>query len=169
MTPAEQERYNLNKKNRGTGVGRPFYLTNIKYVDEIDLAKFDSEDDERAVSKKNPAKTTFSNVMGEAQKGYKDHISMEKKREEKEKIEEYERTHARPEPSQQPAEHTLPSLIDLQRVNQALLDGTAFRGDSYRPSNTHRPTSPYRLERPHLSTHTTEPIPTNNLSANLSI
>ncbi|KAF1947086.1 hypothetical protein EJ02DRAFT_489574 [Clathrospora elynae] len=141
----------LRKKNNDTG--NSFHLTGLKNVG--DLVEDSESEDENSVSLKTPSKYLFGSLMDEARKGSQDVATPEKRKAD------YERSIARPTTQQPTLPSEIPSLRDLQRMTNALQDGFAFQGDSYRPdyrpNNVHRPQSPYRPESPPISHHTYHP------------
>ncbi|KAI8940832.1 hypothetical protein NX059_002094 [Plenodomus lindquistii] len=98
-----------------------------------------------------PQKSSVSmlgNLMADAQKGHENFISPGQLEENRRKKEEYER-------SRQHARHTpgLPSLQDLQRLQNAIRDGKAFMGDSYRPDYRNTHSDPFTATHTRRSRH----------------
>ncbi|KAF1839071.1 hypothetical protein BDW02DRAFT_585435 [Decorospora gaudefroyi] len=134
----------IDLQKRIDGTGHPLHSAGLKNVGE--LAEDLKAGDEEAPAPKKPITSSFGNL-----------------REGQETKAEYERAHARPPTQRSQLPGGLPSILDLERVTRALQDGTAFRGDSYRPDNSYRPNNVYRLQStyrpdsPHLSRNTTRP------------
>ncbi|KAH9872610.1 hypothetical protein J1614_005003 [Plenodomus biglobosus] len=125
--------------------------------------------------------SVLGNLMADAQRGHKDFISREQMEANRRKKEAYERSHGQ---SKQAPE--LPSLQALQRLGNALRDGSAFKGDSHRPhycktfedehgsKQTHRQTRSYPdMPPPHTPTayhvNVSAPGKSNRMSCQVSL
>jgi hypothetical protein len=145
------------KRNRGISSVFNFSgLNNVaELVDDSAIAI------EKPLAPKTPIKPSLSNLLGEAQKGGQDIVTPKQKEEDQDREAEYERANARPTTSQPQLLNGLPSLHELVQVTRALQDGTAFRGDSYRPD--YRPDNEYRPESPQISQSSPRPTNANQL------
>jgi hypothetical protein len=158
----------LQKRNKS--VGTLFHLSDHKNV--ADLVDDSDLETEKPPVRKTPTKSLFGSLLGEARRGGQDTVTPEKMKENQERKAIYEQAMARPAISQPKLPTGLPSLNELARVTQALQDGTAFHGDSYRPDyrpNNDRPASTYRPESPRLSHSTPRPTNSNQLGGIFSV
>jgi hypothetical protein len=147
-----------DRQKRNRGIGSVFHFSGLNNVAEL-------VDEEIAIEKplapKTPIKPSLSNLLGEARKGGQDIVTPKQNEEDQDRKAEYERANARPTTSQPQLLNGLLSLHELAQVTRALQDGTAFRGDSYRPD--YRPNNEYRPESPQLSQSSPRPTNTNQL------
>jgi hypothetical protein len=135
-------------QKRAKGSGAPMHYTGMKNCGEL-VDSSDSEQETKSTVLKEPTKPslTIGKLLEEASKGAPDLVTPGNNEAKLKKKDAYERAHAYP--AAVPA--GLPTLQDLLQVSNALRDGTAFRGDSYRPDNSYRPNNVYRREKPHPS------------------
>ncbi|EOA89366.1 hypothetical protein ACJQWK_09188 [Exserohilum turcicum] len=144
-----------------SSVGKPFHLNGLKNVGELDLTDPESGDEKCVVGKKGSAKSILADILGEARgDNQKDTVTPEKEKDKQ------RHTCENSETPHNFSLSTLPSIIDLQRVQQALRDGSAFqRSSHYHHHHHHHPPDAYHPERPHLSNQIFRPKSGKDLGA----
>ncbi|KAF2854396.1 hypothetical protein T440DRAFT_505369 [Plenodomus tracheiphilus IPT5] len=119
------------KQKKKEKVDRKFHLTGMRNVDillDVEEVNYLQPEPHRQAPQRNSA-AILGNLLADAQMGHDDFESPKQMEEKRRKKEEYERSLA-----QSRRYPVLPSLKDLQRLTNALQDGSAFKGDSYRPT-----------------------------------
>lgn len=142
----------LRRKNKGSCGA--FYISGLQNLADL-VSDSTRDDDVPPTPRPVPSKSEFGSLMGQAKKGGEDYVSLEKRKVEEQKKEEYRRSHAQPTTTPTNLLHGLPSLQTLQHLTNAIQAGTAFQGDFYRPNyasppqksrrkqDEYRPSSPY--------------------------